>query len=565
MQAEPVARSSRVPVLVVGGGPIGLALAANLGRYGIGVRLVEQRGDRVGSAKMIVVSVRTMELCRQLGIAERVRNWGFPLDQPLDSVFCTSLSGFEIGRVTTPPLRVEADTPFSPERERPCPQTWFDPILRDRAREFPSVTLSYHTRLTSFVQGPQGVMAELVDEEGRVERVEADYLVGCDGYGSTVRELLGIEIRGNKFLDRSTSVYLRSAAIRGAHRLGDAYRYVCVGEDGPWAVLTTMDGRDLWRVQLIGQDASEASPDDLAAAMRRMIGEDVPYTIEDISSWIRKMTVADRFSDGRVFLAGDAAHAHPPNGGLGMNTGIQDAFDLGWKLAALVQGWGGPALVDSYDLERRPASSRAAEESLQNYLRLTRHGSEPDIADPGSAGQAARARLGATLVEANEKAWHPIGVHLGYAYDPSPIVVPDGTPRPDDDRIGYVPTARPGSRAPHHWLADGRSMLDLFGRNFALLAFAGAQCAGLVEAARRRGVPLDVHAIADDEAARLYVNRLVLVRPDGHVAWRGDHLPSDCLALVDTVRGCGPSIAARRADPAGLPASSGGVPLAGAA
>jgi hypothetical protein len=262
---------------------------------------------------------------------------------------------------------------------------------------------------------------------------------------------------------------------------------------------------------------------------------------------VRKRTVADRFADGRVFLAGDAAHAHPPNGGLGMNTGVQDAFDLGWKLAAVLDGWGGPTLLDSYDWERRPAASRACEMSLANYHRLTGNTRDPAIEAATETGAAARARIGTILVEANEKSWHPVGVHLGYIYQPSPIVVPDGKPMPPDDLIGYAPTSFPGARAPHHWLAPGRSILDLFGDGFVLLQFAAAETAPLEDAARRRRVPLRIHRIADAAAAALYEAALVLVRPDGHVAWRGATLPPDSLALIDRVRGAGSPIAARRA------------------
>ena len=547
--ATQAARRTRVPVLIVGGGPIGLMLAAILGRYGVGVRLIEQRPDELGSPKMIVVSLRTMEICRALGIAPAVRDWGFPLDRPLDSIFCTALTGHELGRVPTPSLRLDADTPFSPERERPCPQTWFDPILQAHARGFASVELSDDTRLVAFAQDADGVRAEIVGPDGESEIVEAGRLVGCDGFSSTVRELLGIELRGVKHLDRSMSVYIRSTAIDRVHRLGEAYRYVFVDETGPWSVLTTMDGRDYWRIQLIGSETLDVETADLDALIRRMIGTEVPYTLEGTSAWVRKMTVADRFADGRVFLAGDAAHAHPPNGGLGMNTGIQDAFDLGWKLAAVEAGWGGPTLLESYDVERRPASARAAEQSLANYRRLTAQPHEPDLLAEEPAGDEARARLGRSLVEENEKTWHPIGVHLGYVYDPSPIVVPDGTPRPPDDTVGYVPSARPGARAPHASLADGRSTLDLFGPGFALLVFAEVAHDGLVAAARRRGVPLAVHPIDDPAVARLYGAALVLVRPDGHVAWRGDAEPEDGLALIDTVRGAGPPIAARRLEP----------------
>ncbi len=547
MAAVALRQGPPIPVLIVGGGPIGLALAAELGRRGVAARLVERRTDGVGTAKMIVVSVRTMELCRQLGVAGDVRDWGFPLDQPLDSVFCTALDGHEIGRVRAPPLSVQADTPFSPERERPCPQTWFDPILQRHARRFPHVTLSYETALTGFAQDAEGVTAELDDGAGGRETVRADYLVGCDGFGSTVRERLGIALRGNPCLDRSMSIYVRSAALRGWHGLGDAYRYVCVDERGPWAVLTTMDGRDLWRVQLIGREVEVPSPE-FAALFRRMVGRDVPYEVENVSTWVRKMTVADRFADGRVFLAGDAAHAHPPNGGLGMNTGIQDAFDLGWKLAAMRDGWGGGALLDSYDLERRPASARAAEESLRNYRRLTAVPHEPDALGEGQAAAAARSRLGALLEAENAKAWNALGVHLGYSYDPSPIVVPDGTPRPADDPEHYAPSARPGALAPHATLADGRCMLDLFGEGFTLLAFGDAVTWRLEAAARGRALPLTVHRLGDEgAAAHLYGRRLVLVRPDGHVAWRGDDEPADPDGLMDTVRGAGLRAASCRA------------------
>ena len=157
--------------------------------------------------------------------------------------------------------------------------------------------------------------------------------------------------------------------------------------------------------------------------------------------------------DGRVFLAGDAAHAHPPNGGLGMNTGIQDAFDLGWKLAAVLGGWGGETLLESYDIERRPASARAAEVSLKNYRRLVSAAQRSEINSPTPEGNVARRMIGERLVEENEKTWHPVGVHLGYIYHPSPVVVPDGTRKPEDDTFGYRPTAFPGARAPHVWLA----------------------------------------------------------------------------------------------------------------
>jgi 2-polyprenyl-6-methoxyphenol hydroxylase-like FAD-dependent oxidoreductase len=535
-----------VPVLIAGAGPIGLALACYLGEQGIGTLIVDRAGEQLGSAKMIIVSVRTMEFCRQLGIAPAVRDWGFPLDHGLDSVFVTSLQGHELGRVRTPPLSVRYETPYSPERERPCPQTWFDPILKRHAQAQPSVEFRYGTALESFVQDADGVTAVLRAASGEAHLVRARYLVGSDGYSSTVRRSLGVAVRGRKYLDLSMSIYVTIPNLASHHELGDAYRYLFVGDEGMWCVLTTIDGRDLYRIQLIGSDALDVKQVDLDAIIGRFVGQGVPYTLHDASSWVRKATVADRFSDGRVFLAGDSAHAHPPNGGLGMNTGILDAWDLGWKLSATLQGWGGAHLLGSYDFERRPASSRATEESLRNYGRLVDHALPQGLAEDTPEAAALRMKVGRQLVEANEKAWHPIGIHLGHVYFPSPIVADDGTPA-DDETETYVPTSRPGARAPHLWLDENedRSILDLYGPHFPLLVFEPRDTSALSAAAEACGLPLRVERVDNAAARALYEMALVLVRPDGHVAWRGDALPPNAQSLVDRVRGAATSVGAR--------------------
>ncbi len=542
---------TETPVLIAGGGPIGLALAADLGRRGIKTLLVERNQNKLGPAKMLEVSVRTLEFCRSLGVIDQVRNWGFPFDYPLDNAFVTDMQGYEIGRLKAPSLGQRRDSDFSPERGMMCPQTWFDPILQNCARSFPHVTIRHQVKLEAFTQDPDGVTATLRNQNtGVAEAVRARYLVGCDGFDSRVRELLGIEVRGERHIDWSMNVYLRIPDFFSHHDKKPAVRYVFVGPEGTWSFISLVDGKDLWRLQFVGVDKDKLESLDVAALVRRAMGRELTYTIEDKTLWVRKRTVADRFMDGRVFLAGDSAHAHPPNGGLGMNTGLQDAFDLGWKLAAVLQGWGEPALLESYDPERRPASARAAEVSLQNYRRLISAGQQAEIYADTPAGEAARKTIGERLVEENRKSWQPTGVHLGYIYHPSPVIVPDGTEKPADDTFGYEPTTFPGARAPHVWLAPDKSMLDLFGHGFVLLKFGDVPTGGIEAAAAKRGVPLSVHRIDNHEAAALYARALVLVRPDGHVAWRGDGEPEAPLAVIDTVRGAGPRIAARRADEA---------------
>jgi hypothetical protein len=243
-----------------------------------------------------------------------------------------------------------------------------------------------------------------------------------------------------------------------------------------------------------------------------------------------------------VFIAGDAAHLTSPTGGFGMNMGIQDSVDLGWKLDAAVKGWAGPHLLMSYEIERRPVGMRNVNEATGNLKRmLAPRDSRPasEVFEPGPSGERARREFGARYTQMMKREWFAPGIHLGYVYEGSPVIIPDGTPPPPDDVMVYTQTARPGSRAPHVWLAEDESTLDLFGRGFVLLRFGTASGDALVHAASRRNVPLLTFDIQSEEAKTVYERRLVLVRPDGHVAWRADSDPSDAEALriVDTVCG----------------------------
>jgi len=257
--------------------------------------------------------------------------------------------------------------------------------------------------------------------------------------------------------------------------------------------------------------------------------------------WIRRQLVADSYGNGRVFIAGDAAHLTSPTGGFGMNMGVQDSVDLGWKLAALVQGWGGEHLLESYEIERKPVAIRNVNEATGNLKRMLQPRDQKpprEAFEHGPAGDAARKQFGDAYTEMMKREWFTIGIHLGYRYEGSPVIVPDGTAEPEDTVSTYEQTARPGHRAPHVWLAENRSTLDLFGRSFVLLRFdRSVAVTAFEDAAQLRGMPLEVVDIDHAAARTLYERKLVLVRPDGHVAWRADTQPADALRVIDTVRG----------------------------
>lgn len=543
-----------IPVLIVGGGPVGLALAVDLGWRNVPCLLIEQGDGEVVDAKMFATGIRTVEFCRRWGIAEKVKHWGYPQDFPFDNVFVTSLAGHEIGRIPMPALKDIPPFPTSPEGFAHCPQFVFDPILAATARTFPSVAMRYRCQLMSFRDMGDHVAAELLDHAtGKREQVRAQYLVGCDGIGSMVRKQLGFQMRGIELINHSFNIMFRAKELWSGHSKGKAGRYVIVGPEGAWASLTPADGKDLWRLMVHGEPDTDPDSVDAAAEVRRAIGDDRPFEIVKFGHWIRRRVVADHYQRGRILLAGDAVHVTPPNGGLGMNTGIGDSVDLGWKLAAMHQGWGGPWLIDSYEPERRPVGIRQCDEAMLNFQRYGSRKPVPHVTDETAQGAQVRADLGKRLSTANSQAWeNPLNTHLGYRYEGSPIVVPDGPlpPEPEDSRH-YTQTSHPGCRAPHAWLPDGRSTLDLFGRAFTLLVFPGAGPAdALVAAARDRGVPLEVVRLDAPDVAALYERKLVLVRPDGHVSWRGDALPTDARAIIDRVRGAlEPHAAMRPAGP----------------
>ncbi|MFZ3357695.1 MAG: FAD-dependent oxidoreductase [Xanthobacteraceae bacterium] len=529
------------PVLVVGAGPVGLALAGDLGWRGIPCVLIEQSDGSIYQPRMDLVGIRTMEFCRRWGLVPAIETSLYPRDYAQDNIYLTSLTGYELGRERFPGIGRAPPPKESPQRRERCPQNMFDPILRAFTASQQSVTLRYRTRLVSFTQNADVVTAVVENTEtGARDEIMARFIVGCDGARSLVRETLGIAMHGNPALTYTTNVIFRCPHLLSLHDKGKAYRHIFIGPEGTWSTIVAINGNDEWRFSIIGgAQQREYTTAEIEAAIRRAVGRDFAFEILSVMPWVRRELAAERYRNGRGFIAGDAAHVMSPTGGFGMNTGIGDVVDLSWKLAAVLEGWGGDGLLESYTPERHPIGTRNVAEASGNLRRMLSVPPHADLLDATPRGAAAREKVGREFAETMRREWHTLGVHLGYRYEGSPICWPDGTPAPPDDPGAYVPTARPGHRAPHAWLADGRSTLDLFGRGFTLLGFGAdaSEAAALLTAAGKREVPMTFVPIAEPQIAAVYERKFVLVRPDGHVAWRDDRMPADASRLVDVVRG----------------------------
>jgi 2-polyprenyl-6-methoxyphenol hydroxylase-like FAD-dependent oxidoreductase len=532
-----------VPVLICGGGPVGLALAAELGFQRIECVLVEQGDGSVPVPKMSQLTTRTMEFCRRWGIAEQVKKAGWPEYHPCDFVYVTSLTGYELYRQKSPSYAERPELSYSPEGPRHCPQIFFDPVLLEYVSSLPTVALRHRTRMDSFAEESGGVAVDVTDlESGEIETIRTRYLVGCDGFDGLTRKTLGIEYAGEGVLSFSVSIFFRSPELATLHDKGWARFFRLIDASGHWGDLVSIDGRALWRLTELRVDSdADVSSFDVESCLRKAVGADFPYEVLSVLPWKRRGLVARCYGRGRVFLAGDAVHQSSPTSGLGMNTGLGDAVDLGWKLAAVIAGWGGEALLESYGPERIPVGVAGVADSDRTYHETTLLRGGSAISQSSAEAASQRHQFAEDLLARTQGRSDPTSenLKLGYCYENSPIIWPDGTAGPPEEVWDFVPSARPGSRAPHGWINGNQSLLDLFGHGFVLLRFGVSPVSvePLVQAAAARAVPLQIVDIANPEIEKLYERKLVLVRPDGHVAWRGDEGPTDAMTFIDVVRG----------------------------
>lgn len=527
-----------VDVLIVGAGPVGLAAAIELAQRGATVRIVEANA-RVGNApRAKTTNVRSCEHLRRWGLIDAFRAKApFGVDYPSTVCFATRLAGRSITTFENAFYCRPGQNPLYAEHAQWIPQYKLEEVLRDHVLAQPGVRLSFDTRLESFTQDSDDVSAVL-DGDGGAESVRARYLIGADGARSTVRRLLGIRMEGSGGLSRNRMIVFRQPGLETMHGLPKAVMYWLVNADSP-AVMGPLDTGDRWYIG----GAVSALTEDPVRFIRGATGLDISPEILSVDDWEAHQLLAERYREGRVLLAGDACHLHPPYGGYGMNLGIGDAVDLGWKLAATMQGWGGDGLLDSYEQERRPVHRRVIDEAVLNHATRTSNLCLPDIEADGSAGDAAREAVAAQVRTAKAREFDSLGVVLGYRYTESPLIDYSTGAMADCHPRAFVPSASPGCRAPHAWLAQGTgrgaSLYDRFGGGFTLLVLDdSADGAGSLEAAAARlGCPLTIVRLNNPHVRALYDARYALIRPDQHVAWRGDALPAAPDALLRRVTG----------------------------
>lgn len=530
-------------VLIVGAGPVGLGLALELGSHGIKCVLVEQNSDVGTQPRAKLTNVRSMELLRRWGLADRLRAASpMPGDYISDVVFATRLNGHKLATFKNAFYCAQDGNDWYSESASWVPQYTLEQVLRRAVHALPCVELRFGTRLSALRETGEGIVAELeAVQDGRRTTLECGYAVGCDGARSTVRQILGVAMHGLGAYSPNINVLFRAPRLEAMHGKGRAVQYWMVNRDMP-GVLAPMDREGLWffaATRLAANGGADSV--DAEHLVRIATGLDFPMEITAIDPWSAHRLIAARYRVGRIFLAGDACHLHPPFGGYGMNMGLGDAVDLGWKLAAVLQGWGGRALLDSYEQERRYVHERVTEESVENHSVLANDLVTDDLDRDDAIGEEARIAAGALIKRVKLREFRSLGLVLGYRYKDSPIIVPDGTPPPADLVTEYRPSAHPGCLAPHFWLDDGRSLYDTIGAGFTLLVdsnVAQSAYAPLDAAAGEARIPFQVVRIGGTRRLRdLYEAAMCLVRTDHHVAWRGDRLPQAASALLSQVRG----------------------------
>ncbi len=538
-------------VLIVGAGPVGLTAAMDLASRGIDVIVAEIRSaGEPPNVKCNHVSARSMEVFRRLGIVREVREGGLPADFPNDCAYRTTVVGRELTRIPIPCRAERYTASGGPDTDWPTPepphrinQIYLEPILFACAEAQPEIRILTRIQVEHFDQGEDGVVARARDLETNQDiTIAADYLIGCDGGRSTVRRLMGSRLAGTDVVQRVQSTYIHAPALKDLIVQKQAWMTMSLN---PRRCGTTVsiDGRDNWLIHNhLAPEEIEFDSVDRDWALRTILGVDDRFQYEIISKedWVGRRLVADRFSNRNAFICGDAAHLWIPYAGYGMNAGIADAVDLCWILAGVLQGWASPALLDAYEAERQPITEQVSHFAMNHALAVMsqRRAVPAEVEIEGPVGDAVRSKVGQAAYDLNVQQYCCAGLNFGYYYDQSSIIAYDGEAPPPYTMGAFTPSTVPGARAPHVFLSDGRSLLDALGPAYTLIRFDQAvDTAPLVAAAARSRVPLTLLDVDRAASGFDFPEKLLMVRPDSHIAWRGQVAPREPDRLFDRLRG----------------------------
>jgi 2-polyprenyl-6-methoxyphenol hydroxylase-like FAD-dependent oxidoreductase len=565
--------AEQVPVLIAGGGPVGLTLALTLAQQGVAAILVERNPSTTTHPKMDITNGRSMELFRHLGVADELRKVAVPEDHPFDVSWVTNLDGWELARFRYPTpaqrralIREYNDGTMALEPAMRVSQALLEPALKNILEtRAPQIDVRFGWALETFAEDTDGVDAVIrCSATGETRAIRTQFLAGCDGAGSVVRTGLGIglddidlrrlalrELGFGRLLPAAIRAYLtdRERPMDGRiflihftspnrelfERFGTAWH--TQSPEG-WTLISQND-RDTWTLHALLGAGSDVDAIDPKQFLFAQLGIDFDCDIICANEWRPRLSLADSYGNGRVWLAGDSAHQVVPTGGYGMNTGVGDAVGLGWMLAAIVQGWGDRRLLEAYEAERRSVAIRNRTASARHTLvRLAiKTLYRKAIHSEGWNGERSRRRLGREILDLGNLENEADGIEFGYRYDSSPVICSEPRTALADHIHAYTPGTQPGVRPPSLLLEDGQAIFDLFGLGFTLLRFADLDVDAFVTAAADRGIPLKIVDIRDDRARTLYERDLVLIRPDHHVAWRGDTVPDRPEIILDRVRG----------------------------
>lgn len=525
-------------VVVAGAGPVGLTLAIDLGRRGVKCLILEQNATPGPWPKMDRTNARSMEFYRRIGIVERVRALGYPPDNPMDVFLLTrmnepALAVLRFGSVAERRREIAASTDGSVPLEpyQLVSQNKVEPLLKEIAEATPNVTVRYGEGVTGFEQDTQGVTTRVRGLGASELSYRSAYLVGCDGGSSSVRKSMGVKLEGEGRIRERRQVIFFSEDLYERIPVGKGRHYNFI--DGT-AIVAQGDRKEFTFHTPLPADT------DFVPILRHLIGFDCQLEIRHVTTWWHNLLSAERYQAGRVFLAGDSAHLVIPSGGLGLNTGLGDAFDLSWKLAGTLQGWGGPGLLPSYDTERRPvgAFNVAASGWATERAGLWRRMATPECFEQSERGAALRARLVESFILNHGYVHAMRGAEFGYTYAGSPLIADEpGNPR-TWDRLYYYPHARPGVRLPHMWLKDARAVQDILGEGYTLLDLRGDCDSRALEAAFREiGAPFEVIRRDEPHARIAYGRSVFLLRPDLHIAWSGGSQLPEAVSLARRVTG----------------------------